>query len=399
MAAVTASLVFALSGGVAIADEVTATAQPTAEAAAQGQVTTETQTTGAEDATTGAATGDSAVGQAQDNGEASQQAAEKEEVDGAKADEAAAKDGQQADESKPGEATDVQKAEEVKSGDTTDAQKADGPKTGGTANAKDAAGSGEAAATADDVALEAQVATMWKRGDIFVNNGGFVERNDAQADESKVEWMVIEADVPSDMKYVDEDGYRMFYGGVKAKVGGKSQSISWAKIGDNGELLFPADQSKSAPLSYINTENYKLLNSTNFPVTRLLHYDAVKDALVPYNGGYYYPGGEYGAPGIFYYSSTSDREAGLLTHANQGGLPNSGTSAVGPVATAPITASLSNYESGTATATPATGTAYVSPTAAETTPATSDATSLAGAAAAAISALGAFVGAKAIRRK
>lgn len=385
MAAVTASLVFALSGGVAIADEVTATAQPTAEAAAQGQVTTETQTTGAEDATTGAATGGSAVGQAQDNGEASQQAAEKEEVDGAKADEAGVKDGQQADESKPSEAA--------------DAQKADGAKTDGTADVKDTAGSGEATATADDVALEAQVATMWKRGDIFVNNGGFAESNDAQADESKVEWMVIEADVPSDMKYVDEDGYRMFYGGVKAKVGGKSQSIYWAKIGDNGELLFPADQSKSAPLSYINTENYKLLNSINFPATRLLHYDAVKDALVPYNGGYYYPGGEYGAPGIFYYSSTSDREAGLLTHANQGGLPNSGTSAVGPVATAPITASLSNYESGTATATPATGTAYVSPTAAETTPATSDATSLAGAAAAAISALGAFVGAKAIRRK
>lgn len=399
MAAVTASLVFALSGGVAIADEVTATAQPTAEAAAQGQVTTETQTTGAEDATTGAATGGSAVGQAQDNGEASQQVGEKEVADKANPDEATAKDGQQADESKPGEATDVQKAEEVKSGDTTDAQKADGPKTGETANAKDAAGSGEAAATADDVALEAQVATMWKRGDIFANNGGFAESNDAQVDESKVNWITVEVNVPSDIKYVDEDGYRIFYGIAKTMVNGKSRPIKWAKIGPDGEFLLPSDQSDSAAMTFINTENYSLANFTSNFWARLLHYDAVKDDLVPYGDGFYYPGGEYGAEGIFYYRSVQDRDAGLLTHANQGGLPNSGTSAVGPVATAPITASLSNYESGTATATPATGTAYVSPTAAETTPATSDATSLAGAAAAAISALGAFVGAKAIRRK
>ncbi len=402
MAAVTASLVFALSGGVAIADEAAATAQPAAEAAAQEQATTETQATGAEGATASAATGGSTVGQAQDSGEASNQAGEKDEADGAKADEAAAKDGRQAEEAKSGETTDAQKAGEAEPGETTDAQKADGAKTDRTADAKDAAGSGEVGATVDDVALEAQVATMWKRGDTFVNNGGFAESDDTQVDESTVNWIPVEVDVPSDVKYVDEDGYRIYYGVAHTIVNGKSQPIKWAKIGPDGELLLPSDQSKSAPMSFVNTENYTLANfSSNF-WARLLHYDAVKDVLVPYNGGFYYPGGEYGAEGIFYYKSVQDREAGLLTHANQGAVPNSGTSAVGQVATDSFAASLSNYESGTATATPATGSAYVSPTAsaaAETTPATSDATSLAGVAAAAVSALGALGLGKAIRRK
>lgn len=67
-----------------------------------------------------------------------------------------------------------------------------------------------------------------------------------------------------------------------------------------------------------------------------------------------------------------------------------------------VAASTTSYESGTATATPATGSAYVSPTEAVTaaaTPATSDTTSLAGAIAPAVSALGALSLGKALRRK
>lgn len=386
VAAVTASLVFALSGGVAIADEAAATAQPTVEAAAQEQTATETQTTGAENATTSAATGGSAVGQAQDNGEASQQADEKEKTDDANPNEAAANDGQQADSAESKEATDAQ---------TT-------------------ASSGEATATADDVALEAQVADYYQR----VYNRDTKTEEYKPIDESDIKWVPVDVSKYSSDRYfyVDEDGFRIFYyshAGNNVPEGTAQNIAARVKIGENDEFLLPSKMlmldtdHSSGPLMTSPGSNGLTSAFMDADVPR----DAFTKALVDKYGEtyYYYPGGEYGPAGKYYLVSEDsratqympDRYIGMYwQHWSTGDDPFSGTSASSDDATpSPSTAFFAGYESGTATATPATGTAYVSPTAAETTPATSDATSLAGAAAAAISALGAFVGAKAIRRK
>ena len=428
VAAVTASLVFALSGGVAFADEAANVQQGTPQASAQEQVVTGEQsaqgqaTTGGESAGAQGTTGSEAAGQQ----DATVQTAEGGQAVAETA-VAQSKDGTEA-----GQTSSETKSDESKTSDTgtVDGQKvneAGSQETAGATDAKGATSSTEATTTTDDVALEAQVAELNKS----TYNQNTRSYDNTSIDESSIEWVPVDVSKYSSDKYryVDEDGYRVYYYINDAwKLEGSEEAVKneWVaarvKIGEDGEFLAPATSPSSRGAHWRLTTDHtsgELYSSRLFggycAVSAYMDADVPKDiftkTLVDKNGEtiYYYPGGEYGPAG-YYYQVTSERlrthimdarYAGMYWHFDtEGGSPFSGTSTVNEEKAAPtVSASFDAYESGTATVTPATGTDYVSATAAEATPATSDATSIAGAVAAAVSALGALGLGKAIRRK
>lgn len=414
VAAVTASLVFALSGGVAFADEAANVQQGTAQQTTQEQVTTGEQPAQEQTATDGEATNaQDAVGQTATSGGSTADPSTDQTKDGTEA--VQTSDETKSDESKAGE-TDAQKTTEA------GAQEA-----AGTADAKDATNSAEATTATDDVALEPQVAEFYKS----TYNRNTRSSNVELIDESSIEWATVDvSEFSSDKyRYVDEDGYRTYYKISNAwKLEGTEEAVKYeravarVKIAENGEFLAPTTSAGTKHASFFlatdhttgqlpTAERYDKWPFVGTYMDADVPQDAFTKSYVDKYGetAYYYPGGEYGPAGYYYKVSSENywtrnadaRYAGMYWHFDtEGGSPFSGTSARVESKTGPsFVAAVDGYESGTATMTPATGTDYVSPTAAEATPATSDATSIAGVVAAAVSAIGALGLGKAIRRK
>ena len=264
-------------------------------------------------------------------------------------------------------------------------------------------------------------------------------------DESDItEWETVDADAvmqeyAGDRHYysVDEDGFRMYYMTLTEEGGKKhEQLVARFKIFKDGEeevLKAPAKgeyalttDHTAGPLfsseffkSYLEgkrafepdkeTRSYIVTDDPNSVFTPGIEHIRYGTDYVDPTDYYYYAGGPYGAAGWYYLVKEAsgpgragyyEKFVGMYALATpSGGLPEGGLDLQGDSSNPAISASYSGYEPGAMTVTPATGSSYVPSTAVAAIPATSDVTSFAGAAAAAISALGALGLGTVIRRK
>lgn len=198
----------------------------------------------------------------------------------------------------------------------------------------------------------------------------------------------------------DVDGYRLYY------REGSDIPTSWAKLSDDG---VPMSVGIKVTMDAVDFGDYRLIANGAPMVQRVINYkDINPDELIPFNKenpnnmAYWYKDA--------WYTLLDDGRLYAILNGDPGA--PSGVSAGADVSSGPVRAAdTTKYESGTLTLTPATGTAYVSPTASVATPdanseatpaaipATSDSTSLVGVFVAIAAAVGAFIGAKVLRNR